>query len=610
MFFMKFFLKSKLTTYLMACAVASSASAVDRDLELKKVKEQAKEKLSQNIGEFNSYRRPRSDGFINKDNVGEFLHKNIPLFVSSEDKYTKVYNYRWWMMMKHLREHQDKETKEKYYVFTEFFGHKGWASRSWAITCPAGHQFYDLRWMRDPKYLKSYAEYYMGGPASKLNQRVNGNFLTWKDRPESHHYSSWMIDGTEALLKVHPNKEWRDMMLPRMEHHQKVWDDLFTVKNPKSKTHGMYKILDLYDGMEFAISAVMSLIESDGAFEEIKENNWKKYYLGWGACRNFAKSEGAKKYPKASRGGYPNLYLVRPSVNSYFYGNNLSLANLYAQKAKESSDKEALKLSKKYKNSAAKIQQKTMSTLWNEEDQFFNTISAGDNEYGVKDYEARVRESVGFTPWYFNMVPKSERKFDKAWEMLDSNKGFKNAKGATTAERQSPYYNEHAYAWNGRGWPLSNSILYKSFANYLKNYKTEVTAADKKLLYKNIEQITDLHGKQPNIGEWYIPSNGRGFGGCKDYFHSSYPDMIIEDLLGFTSSHENKFSINTLLPQEKWDYFYLGNLRYHNRDIDIIWKKDWDAEKGGNQSKLCVWVDGKLKATSKSLNEKLTVKLD
>jgi hypothetical protein len=40
---------------------------------------------------------------------------------------------------------------------------------SGAIPAPAGHQFYDLRWMRDPKYLKSYAEYWLAGPPFSQN---------------------------------------------------------------------------------------------------------------------------------------------------------------------------------------------------------------------------------------------------------------------------------------------------------------------------------------------------------------------------------------------------------------------------------------------------------
>ncbi len=119
-----------------------------------------------------------------------------------------------------------------------------------------------------------------------------------------------------------------------------------------------------------------------------------------------------------------------------------------------------------------------------------------------------------------------------------------------------------------------------------------------------------MHGTgQLNIGEWYIPSNGKTFGGESDYFHSTFPDIIIEDLLGFTAMHSNQFSISPLVPENKWQYFYLGNLSYHGHDVDVIWKKDWDPKQPGNQEQLCVWVDGKLKATSPSINQKLTVNL-
>src|SRR5690606_33678460 len=129
-----------------------------------------------------------------------------------------------------------------------------------AITCPVGHQFYDLRWLRDPKYLQSYAEYFMQGSASILNQRENGNFLTKLSRPESLHFSSWMIDGIESYLKIHPDHDWTRSILLDLERHQHMLDSLFTVKNGQSETDGMYKILDLYDGMEFSLSAVLGLI--------------------------------------------------------------------------------------------------------------------------------------------------------------------------------------------------------------------------------------------------------------------------------------------------------------------------------------------------------------
>ena len=594
----------------LLCSCASTKTAVF-DNELQRLKAASKTRLSVDIGEFNSYKnRPAADGPYNTDNNKAFLQENVPYFISSNEVINKVYNYRWWMISKHLKEHADPADSKKYWVVTEFFGVKPWASLSGAITCPAGQQFYDVRWLRDPKFLSSYASYFMRGSASRLNQRENGNFLTYLSRPESHHFSSWMIDGIESYLKIHPDDQWLHSMLPSMEKHQQVWDSLFTVKAPNARTAGMYKILDLYDGMEFSLSAVLGLIASDGAYSLYTKDNWKKYYLGWETTELAANSQQAKEYPKAFRKGYPDYYLVRPSVNSYAYANLQSLSNLYKLEEENTNSKE--QKSVLYASKALSLRNKVLKTLWNEDDHFFNTYSAGDNLFGKSDYEARVRESVGYTPWYFNMIPVgSYQKYGKAWEMFSSTKGFYNTAGMTTAERQHPYYNEQAYAWNGRGWPFQNSVVYKGFANYLRNYKKQITAGDKELLYDYVEKLAKMHGsEQLNIGEWYIPSNGTTFGGEQDYFHSTFPDIIIADLLGFKPSHENKFSLQPLLPEDKWDYFYLGNISYHNREIDIIWKKDWDPLTAGNQSRLCIWVDQKLVAESKTLNDELIVNLN
>ncbi|MFS4454962.1 MGH1-like glycoside hydrolase domain-containing protein [Maribacter sp. 2304DJ31-5] len=596
--------------YILGTVYSCSVAIPDYDSELVRLRKVAKKTLSEDVKEFNDYKeRPKSDGAYNSSNNSAFLQENIPMFLSSNEDFTEVYNYRWWMISKHLRPWKDPSTNKDIWVITEFFGWPGHASISGAIPCPAGHQFYDVRWLKDPTYLRSYAEFYLSGYASKNNQRENPAFHSHISRPESHHFSSWMVDATEAFLKVHPNKTWRNKMLPYMEAHQKVWDSKFMVNEYGSKTDGLYKVLDLYDGMEFTISATMPLIASDGPYAFYTEEKWRDYYLGWGTINDLRSSKLVANQD-AFANAYPLLYLVRPSINSYYYGNLKSLGNLYALKAGETDNQDAKNKSEMYHQKAHSLQARTLNTLWNEEDQFFYSYTAADNNYGVKDQESRVRESVGYTPWYFNMIPKSSKKYDAAWKMFYSKKGFYNKKGMTTAEQQSPYYDEQAYAWNGRGWPFQNSIVNKAYANYLKNYKDDdVTKADKELLYDYVQKLVDMHGEKRNIGEWYIPSNGEQFGGVQDYFHSTFPDMLIEDLLGFTSSHKDSFSIQPLLPEDKWDYFYLGNIRYHNCDIDIIWKKDWDPKTKGEQSKLCIWVNGKLMASNDSLNERVIVGL-
>ncbi|WP_218037003.1 MGH1-like glycoside hydrolase domain-containing protein [Spirosoma sp. KUDC1026] len=582
------------------------------DKELARLRNTAKGTLSSQIDEFNAYtNRPPSDGPFNATNNKAFLLANIPLFSSSDSALAKVYNYRWWMISKHLKEYDDPADKQRYWVVTEFFGVKPWASLSGAITCPAGHQFYDVRWLRDDKFLKSYADYFMQGSASRLPQRENGNFLTYLSRPESHHFSSWMVNGIEAFLKIHPDRQWLHSRLPALEKHQQVWDSLFTVKVPAAKTAGMYKILDLYDGMEFSLSAVLGLIESQGAYSLYTKDNWRNYYLGWGTTANAERSEQAKQYPTAFRKGYPDFYLVRPSVNSYAYGNLQALANLYQiDEASTLSNSQAGKAAY-YSSRAEAIRQKVLDVLWQKDDQFFTTYSAGDNQFGIRDYQARVRESVGYTPWYFNLIPtRNYTAYSRAWDMFSSRNGFYNVAGMTTAEQQHPYYNEQAYAWNGRGWPFENSVVYKGYANYLRNYKRTSTLAERQLLYDYIDKLARMHGTdQLNIGEWYIPSNGKTFGGESDYFHSTFPDIIIEDLIGFKSSLDNTFSIAPLVPEDKWDSFYLGNIRYHGHDVDIVWKRDWQPDKPGNQPQLCIWVDSRLVASQPALHNELTVRL-
>ncbi|TKG95777.1 hypothetical protein EYV94_05650 [Puteibacter caeruleilacunae] len=599
---------------LLALGIGFYTSCINKEPNytemLLQVKAEAQKTFSEDLHEFNNYKhRPNSDGIYNKSNVEEFLKDKVPYFLCSNEDFTEVFNYRWWMISKHLRNWTDPSSNKDIWVFTEFYGWPGHGSISGAIPCPAGHQFYDLRWFRDPQYLRSYIEFYMKGYGSKNNQRENRAFHSHISRPESHHFSSWMVDGTEAFLKIHPNNNWRDNMLPYLEKHQKVWDEKFMIDKPGGKTDGLYKVLDLYDGMEFTISATLPLIASDGPYSIYTDEDWREYYLGWGAIDRMRASKLNETFPMAFARGYPMMYLARPSINSYYYGNLMSLSKLYALKAKSSGNEQDIAKSEDYLNKGKKLQERMLSTLWSDNDKFFYSYSAADNAHGVKDWEAQVRESAGYTPWYFNMIPAGEKKYDEAWKMLGSPKGFHNTKGMTTAERQHPLYNEKAYAWNGRGWPFQNSVVNKAYANYLKYYKAEVSGDERELLYDLIEKLVKMHGTERNIGEFYLPSEGEQFGGVKDYFHSTFPDMIIEDLLGFTSSHDKEFLLQPLLPEDKWDYFYLGNIRYHNHDVDIVWKRDWDDEREGDQSKLCVWVDGQLVAKGEHLNDNLTVEL-
>ena len=676
-------------------AQPANRPASNPDAELKRIKREAQRTLTADVDEFNGYshlngNRPEFDGWLEKHNNEEFLQQNVPKFLSSNEDYTEVFNYRWWMISKHLKEWQ--EDGQQYYVFTEFPGFPGWASNSGAIPAPAGHQFYDLRWMRDPKYLKSYAEYWLAGPPSHQMQHQNNTWLSTLPRPQSHHYTSWMVDASEAMLKIHPDAQWRDRLLPAMERHQEIWDLIFQVKAPGKSTDGLYKCLDMYDANEFTISTTLGLIAAQGAFSgytaEINQEEpyqgqerWRRYFTdgkGWQAAFQEGMKNNPLIYPQPFNlknyntkpqpfGGnhdwfidkngerrpkrpnsYPNCFTVRPSLNCYMYGNYASLGKLYAMQAEASRDPGAGAKAEQYSQRAQQLQKQIIGALWHRptnadkyrfydkrgaiDDPFFYSRLAGDNLHtgGVVDQLSIIRETVGYTPWYFNLLPSQDQQFDIAWAQFDDELGFKQPFGMSTAEYRHDFFNEMSYGWNGRGWPFQNSVVYKAYANFLRNYKAtrgEISEADRQLLYDHMTQYVELHGRRRTIGEWYLPRTGgyrmpgggdvvqshpamgKGFGDVQDYFHSTFPDMLIEDLIGFQASHQKRFTVHPLIPKDAWDFFYLGDLRYHDHEVEILWKKDWDATQDGDQSKLYVWVDGKRVAQSDDLTVPLVVQL-
>jgi hypothetical protein len=52
------------------------------------------------------------------------------------------------------------------YSFTEFIDRPFWSGTYGAISCPAGHQLYEVRWLRDPNYARDYGRYWYRTPGA------------------------------------------------------------------------------------------------------------------------------------------------------------------------------------------------------------------------------------------------------------------------------------------------------------------------------------------------------------------------------------------------------------------------------------------------------------
>ena len=291
-------------------------------------------------------------------------------------------------------------------------------------------------------------------------------------------------------------------------------------------------------------------------------------------------------------GGRKKKYL-RPSINSYMYGNAQAIGNI----AKLAGD--AAK-AKTYFDKAADLQEKVHAKLWNVRHTFFETHRV--------DSSANVREAIGFMPWYTHMA-KDEPRYGVAWLQAADPQGFSAPYGQTTAERRHPQFRTHGVGkceWDGAVWPFATSQTLTALANYANDYprcsnllQTKSTLKPDSLFYAEMEkymQSQHMRGK-PYIGEYLDETTGYWLKGDQErsryYNHSTFNDLIITGLCGLRPHANQGIEVNPLLPEGKWSYFCLDNVRYHGHTLTIVYDRDGSRYHVGKG--LRIYVDGHLK---------------
>lgn len=107
-------------------------------------------KLKTYVSYFNAIDTETVKNYITNDHAIEWLSANVPLFECPDSAIEKIYYYRWWTFRKHLVQTPDG------FIFTEFILPEGWAGIYNTISSAVGHQLYEGRWLRDPKYITFY----------------------------------------------------------------------------------------------------------------------------------------------------------------------------------------------------------------------------------------------------------------------------------------------------------------------------------------------------------------------------------------------------------------------------------------------------------------------
>lgn len=282
---------------------------------------------------------------------------------------------------------------------------------------------------------------------------------------------------------------------------------------------------------------------------------------------------------------------VRPTINSYMYGNARALAAM----ARIAGRRE---LEREFSQKADELRRLTQEHLWDPEAEFFKVrLESGPF--------ADVREAIGFIPWYFNL-PEPERGFERAWNQAIDSTGFRAPFGLTTAERRHPAFRSHGVGtceWDGAVWPFATSQTLTAWANVLRGYPQEhVTKEnyyDAFLTYVRSHRYEGL----PYIGEYQDEVTGQWLKGrdqrSRWYNHSTFADLLIAGVIGLTPRDDDRVIVSPLLPDGTWDWFCLDGVRYHGRELSVLW--DRDGSRYGRGAGLKVFVDGVVVAESPRL---------
>ncbi|MBI2071855.1 MAG: discoidin domain-containing protein [Gemmatimonadetes bacterium] len=467
-----------------------------------------------------------------------WYQERIPFFESPDGAIDATYYYRWELVTKHLT----YGSPETGYTFTEFIDRPFWSGAYGAISCPLGHQFYEVRWLKDRRIIEDFARYWFETPGAQ---------------PRS--YSNWYGDAMWATYLVLGDTAFLRTVLPHMKAQYAGW-----LAEHWDPAHGMFRWDGMHDGMETNINSRQTGDE-------------------------FAGAEG-----------------YRPTLNSYLYADALAISRAAAvlgdSARTEGYGARAATLKRRVQAELWDPKREFFFHQFAQDEQ--GGIKAKDLTYetGKHAGNPRGREEIGFVPWQFNLPDPG---YEAAWKFLMDPAYFSAPFGPTTVERNDPqfYVSPRCCVWSGNSWPYATTQTLVAFANLLNNYQQSyVTKADYFRLLQTYTRTQRREGR-PYIAEAADPFTGswdghNTFYHSEHYFHSGYVDLIITGLVGLRPRSDDTLEVNPLAPDD-WPYFVLEDVFYRGRRVSVIWDRDGSRYERG--AGLSLHVDGRRIAMAPAL---------
>jgi len=475
---------------------------------------------------------------------------NIPFFECPDPELTTTYYYRWELLTKHLT----YGSPNSGYAFTEFIDRPFWSGKYGAISCPAGHQLYESRWLRQPGIARDYARYW---------------FQT--DGAQPRNYSTWLADAVWAVHQVAPDLAFTRDLLPDLVANYESWEQRHYVPDV-----GLFWQTGHDDGMEYNIN-----------------------------------SRQTKDIVRGAPG-------FRPSFNSYMWADAQAIARIADLAGDHTTaERFRLKAASIKERLQALLWDPKRSFFLqmnrDDEEHDGHPVKARTLTYQSGQFAGSPhgRELIGYVPWQFNL-PDAGRGYESAWRYVMDRDYFFAEFGPTTVERQDPLFllKNSCCWWSGQSWPYATTQTLKAMANLLQNYDQSVVTKTDYARLLSIYSRSHRKAGQPYLAEACHPDTGSfeghdGYNHSEHYFHSGFCDLIITGLVGLVPRDDATLEVIPLAP-DSWDYFALDDVKYKDRQVSVIW--DRHGTRYGLGAGLHLVVDGDKLASAPRL-QRLSVEL-
>ena len=463
----------------------------------------------------------------------DFLKDNIPLFECPDKDIEEIYYFRWWTYRKHIKNTPDG------FVITEFLPQVNWSGKYNTISCPAGHHFYEGRWLHRPGYLDDYTLFWF---------RKGG---------EPRRYSFWAADALYARHRVHPNPALLISLLDDLIVNYQSWEQ------SRRGPNGLFWQIDDRDGMEVSIGG-----------------------SGYRATINSYMYGDARAIAHVAR------LAGKEDLATTYDEKAASIRQLVQKKLWDPWAKFFKVLPRDTSKGLARVRELHGYTPW-----YFNLPDTG-----YEEAWKQLMDPKGFNaPFGPTTAEQRHAKFSISYLGHECQWNGPSWPFATsvTLKAMANLLNNYSQQSISKQDYLAVFSTYTN-SHRLKHENGRIVPwIDENLNPYNGDWISRTRLKTWEKGTWSKSKGGRERG--KDYNHSSYCDLVITGLVGLRPRDDNVVTVNPLLPPGTWDYFCMDNLRYHGRLLTILWDKTGTKYHKGKG--LRIFADGQEIAATDDLSQ-------